>query len=187
MGLVVLSISLYFLLGNSQGLQQYYLLKQHDKITQQLLDELQTPTAVIARLQQQLQKTPNSAEGWYLLGRLYFSMRQYHAATASFARAYGLKKQDDAIAIQYAEALFFANQKQVTSQIDQLLQQVLHHHANNESAINLLALIAYQQQHYQQAIHYWEQLLPLHSPRSEDGQALLGAIADAEQKLAQHP
>lgn len=180
---IFLACFLYFVLGDYRGLQQHYLLRDHDKITQALIKELKTPAQVVLKMKQQLAKTPNSIEGWFLLGRLYVSMQQYPEAADSFAHAYALNKLDSNIAVQYAEALFFANHKKMTPEIKQLLDFVMQKDPNNEAAINLLALNAYQEQHYQQAIHYWEQLLPQHAPNSEDGQALLKAIRDAEQKI----
>lgn len=158
--------------------------KQQFTAVQKLRGELGTPQQVIAKLKQHLQQDPQSAQGWYLLGRLYTSQQQFQEATMAFAHAYALQPKNPDIIFQYAQILYLT-QHSLAGKPTTLLQQLLQLEPNNDLAVNLLAVAAYQQHDYQHAITLWERLLPNYPVNSPDGKALLNAIAQA-QKDANH-
>ena len=69
----IMSISLYAYLGSSTQLARY----------EEITAIKNNPEKIIARLEKHLQTHPNSAEGWYLLGRLYYT--QHHKTKAKQA------------------------------------------------------------------------------------------------------
>ncbi len=48
----------------------------------------------------------------------------------------------------------------------------------------MLAMDAYMRHSYQQAINYWQHLLTIIPPQSDDAMAIRKAIAKAQQKLS---
>jgi len=177
-----LAMFAYWQWGNSQGLTKAVILQQQAIAAEKLRAELSTPDQVIAKLKQHLVQNPTSAQGWYLLGRLYMSVQQFPAATAAFAQAQQLQPNNPTILFQYAQALYFKQNSLVGKPTD-LLKRLLKLDPHNDLALNLLAVAAYQQHDYQTALNYWEQLLPKYAPDSSDGQALLKAIASAQAAL----
>ncbi len=179
----IVSLLLYMKWGDVNGLNQYYAQQKNEKATKVLLAKLKTPQDVINKLKQRLAEDPDSARGWYLLGRLYFTMGQFHQAVTAFQRAYQLQPSDQNTMMQLAEALYFEQGKSLKGQAQQLLDAVLASHPNNQAAINLVAINAYNLGHYKKAIVNWEQLLNEINPQSADGKVLLDAIAKAQKKL----
>jgi cytochrome c-type biogenesis protein CcmH len=136
---------------------------------------------VIQALQQHLAHEPNSAQGWFLLGRLYASQQKYEDASKAFARANTLQPDQMNILINYVMSLFM--QRTVDNQqIETLLKHALTLEPQNDTALNLLAINFYQQQQYDKAISIWEKLSEKYPPDTTDGKTLLKAISIAQQK-----
>jgi cytochrome c-type biogenesis protein CcmH/NrfG len=57
-----------------------------------------------------LQQHPQSAQGWYLLGRIYLSQQQFAAAVSAFTTAYKLQPQNPTIVFYYKKSLSLAQQ-----------------------------------------------------------------------------
>lgn len=182
LGLPLFAFSLYLKWGQSNELAKQY--EQQEKLTK-LRKELGSPQEVIDKLKQQLERSPNSAEGWYLLAKLYFSQQQFNDAANAYARLNQLKPNDTDVLVQYAQALYFANEHRMTAQITRLLHQVLKQDPEQTLAINLLAIDAYQHQAYQQAIGYWQKLLNQYPPNSDEYQSISTAIDNAQKALQQ--
>lgn len=180
----IASIILYLQWGDSQQLNQYYTQLKNAKLVQKELAEYKNPQQLINRMLAILQQHPNSAKGWYLLGRLYLNQNQFDSAVKAFAKANQLQPNEPMIMQQYAESLFFANKNSLPAEAKQLLLAVLVKVPNDPDAINLLAIDAYNKQDYQTAINYWERLINDFDPTSPNGKALLQAIASAQKNLA---
>ncbi len=170
--------------GSSQQLAETYRQQRMRPQLEKLLAELKTPEQVIARLQQRLQQQPNSAKGWYLLGRLYYVNQNFAAAKQALAHSYRLDPLDSNVATHYAQALFLADDKQLSQHAHQVIDQVLARQANNPVLINLLALDAFQHKHYQQAIAAWRKLLALLPADSATRTEVESAIGKAQQALS---
>lgn len=179
----IAALILYWQLGSSQQVVQWLHSKQQAAVVQTEITQFGSTENIIVALRSKLQQNPNSARGWYLLGKLYLSQQQFSAAAAALSKADQLKPNDVEIMQPYAESLFFANQEKLTPEIHGLLDKVIAISPNNVDAINLMAMGSYRQGDYQTAIKYWERLLPYFSPQSDDGKALLDMIAKAQKKL----
>lgn len=156
---------------------------QHQKQQQrvaQLLKSIKNPQQLIEQLKGRLKKTPQSAKGWYLLGRLYASTGQWTLAKAAYDRAYRLKPGDEQIIVNLAQSMWQLREQHFDAPIRQLFQQVLAHHPDQPDALAMLAMDAYQQGHRQEAIQYWQRLLKLLSPDSEEAALIRQAIAKAQ-------
>lgn len=148
---------------------------QHQK-AKALLQTVKNPQELIQKLQTHLASQPDSARGWYLLGRLYASQRQWDEALQAFKRAYENQPEDDQIAVNYAQSLLMRHQGRDEETARHLLQAVLVRHPQQADALAMLALDAQHYHHADQALYYWEQLLRVVSPQSEEADAIRKAI-----------
>ena len=64
-----------------------------------------------------------------------------------------------------------------------LLQAVLKKNANQPDALAMLAMDAFIGHAYQRAIDYWQRLLKIAPPQSDDAEAIRKAIAKAQQHV----
>lgn len=181
--LPIVALLFYLQWGSSNNLSKFYFQQQQAKAADKMRASLGAPSQIIAALKQHLAQDPSSARGWFLLGRLYSSLNQLSDAQQAFASAYQLSPQDTDILFQYAQTLYLVHHN-LDGQANQLLEKILQQDPHYVLAINLRAVAAFQAQQYQQAIVYWEQLLPEYPANSPDGQALLDMIGKAQTALA---
>lgn len=180
---VFLSAFLTYYHFGSAGLYHQYLVKeQHQKAIKQMMTQLKTPTNVIHRMQQQLQSRPNDSKGWYLLGRLYYTTRQFKKSAHAFSRANELKPNDIQIMLQLANARFFAMGQRLDLKARAALQSVLKQQAGEPQALNLLAMDAYFAKKFNKAIDYWQQAERTLPADSEDRAQIAAAIARARRE-----
>lgn len=155
-----------------------------DKLSiQAQIKQIKSPDQVIVLLKQRLQESPNSAKGWFLLGKLYFDMGKFSRAIPALTKANQLKPNNVSIMTVYAEALFFSNHKQLNQKSMSLVKQVLKKQPHNLNSVNLLAVDAYQRKNFKKAVAYWETLLQTVPPESHDGEVLRAMIAKAQRRL----
>ena len=148
-----------------------------------MLKSIHDPAELIEMLKATLHKHPNSARGWYLLGRLYVSQNQWQQANDAFVQAHELKPNDEHITVNYAQNLWQLNHQAFDKAIRTLLDRVLQQNPNQPDALAMLAMDAYKRHAFQQAIDYWQRLLKQVSPQSEEAQAIRKAIAQANMEI----
>ncbi|MDP3561018.1 MAG: hypothetical protein Q8R83_02420 [Legionellaceae bacterium] len=147
---------------------------------QAMLQTVKSPQQLINRLKAHIQQKPNSARGWYLLGRLYASQSQWHDAEDAFATAHQLKPEDVNITVNWAQSLFASSDELQHEKARKLLSDLLMRNSNQPDTLAMLAMDAYNRHDYQQAIEYWQRLLALLPAQSEEAQAIRKAIAKAQ-------
>jgi len=141
------------------------------------------PQKLMDKLKERLRQQPESARGWYLLGRLYGSQNQWSQARDAFMKAHQLKPESERVTINYAQSLWQLNNRQFNEDIRGLFQSVLKTNANQPDALAMLAMDAFLRHAYKQAIDYWQHLLDIIPPQSDDALAIRKAIAKAQQEM----
>ncbi|GEM_PF-973022 len=182
----VYTLGLYFLFGNSGQLNQFWSWQKQNVEVQKRLAEVKTPE-LIDQLSQHLQQDPASAKGWFLLGKLYLDQRRFSEAESALDHAYKLEPHSSEYLLALAKADFFKNKAHLNPTLARQLINMLRLKSIDEplDALNLLAVDAYQQKNYRQAVRYWQQALALLQPESPDSRTLLDMISQA-QRLEQN-
>jgi cytochrome c-type biogenesis protein CcmH len=133
------------------------------------------------KLAQRLKQNPNDVQGWTMLGRSYMMQERF----ADAAKAYGQltmldAKNADAWA-DYAEALALANGQNLAGKPTEAINQALKIDPKNQKALDLAGSAAYQNGDYQKAMEYWQKLLVMLPPGSEELQTITAQITKAKQ------
>ena len=178
-----ISLGLYRYWGDSQGLSAFYQQQDRHDLALALLGDYDSPEQVINALKTRLRQAPDSAQGWYLLGRLYMSQQAHVQASQAFAQAYNIEPNDPQLLIQYAQALYFVQDGDLRGEPTILLAQALQQVPDHAEALNLMAVGAYQQGNYAMAIDYWQRILAQRPLAGEAKAALQQAVAVAEKAL----
>jgi len=136
---------------------------------------------IVEKLEATVKANPDDAKAWYLLGRVYAGQPVWEKAKHAFKHARELDKHNHKYTLHYAESVWHTNQEQFDEETRALLKGLLQDETTKQDALAMLAMDAYNQKQYQQAIDYWEQLLMLIPSQSEEAAKLRQAITKAEQ------
>lgn len=145
-----------------------------------LLATMKSPNELAEKLKSRLTNRPESARGWYLLGRIYVGQNQWESARDAFEKSHQLNPDDEMTTINYAYSLWQLNQQHFTKEITTLFKGLLIKNPNQPDALAMLAMNAYEHKNYRQAEQYWRQLLVLAPSNSKESRALRKAIAQAK-------
>lgn len=179
----MLSSILYWRWGDSVQVASAMSAKAEIKKVDAEVRKLGTRGNVIDMLKKQVEKRPDDAKGWYLLGKLYLGGGELKDAERCLKRANLLDKNNPNITIALVESQFYLANKKLSSSSKKQLKQLLKSDPQQINAVNLLALDAYNRHQYQDAVNYWERLLPLFPAESENAKAVLKMIASAQKNL----
>lgn len=173
----------YYFWGDFGKWQAYIQQQEKQEQAEAMLKEMKSPQELIDKLRAKLDDSPKSAKGWYLLGRLYAGQNEKQKAVDAFAKAYQFNPNEEQYAVNYAHSLWQLNNRQFTEQVTEIFRRLLKNNPNQPDALAMLAMDAYASQAYEDAISYWQRLLKLAPPQSDEAQAIRKAIAKAEGQL----
>ncbi|EPJ53553.1 MAG: hypothetical protein OFPI_10430 [Osedax symbiont Rs2] len=178
--LPLISLAFYAKYGSSEEL--FWAQNNSQKIPQHATKP--TAAQAIALLEAELERAPESPEGWYMLAGAYMSSNQFNKGATAFAQVLvSLPQQSEqfpSVVGQYAQALFFVDNK-VTARVKKQIQRALNLDALEVVSLGLLGIEAYEQQNFQMAINYWEKSLLNAQPNAAD--AIKSGIAKARERL----
>ncbi|WP_109513167.1 c-type cytochrome biogenesis protein CcmI [Pseudomonas ovata] len=148
----------------------------------------QPPTSLAdmtRRLERTVEAQPDSAEGFYFLGRSYMAQQRPADAARQFERAAALAGRQPELLGQWAQALYFAADKTFSPQVQALTDEALKADPNEVTSLGLLGIAAFEDKRFGQAVEYWTRLQALLPPQDPSREALQGGIARAQASLAQ--
>lgn len=173
--LPALAIGLYVYLGAPAILKEQALLQARDEYN---------PEAMLAALEAKLKAQPDDAEGWYTLGRAHIAMQQYADAEMALAKAVQHAPEEllARMLAQHAEAIAL-NTGSLQGRPLELAMAALEIDVEEEKALELAGLAAYQEDNLAEALVYWRRLLKKLPPGIELHDAIAQAVTIAEQRL----
>ncbi|AWY40639.1 c-type cytochrome biogenesis protein CcmI [Pseudomonas putida] len=135
------------------------------------------------RLERAVAAQPESAEALYFLGRTYMTEERPADAAKIFERTVNLAGRQPELLGQWAQALYFAEGKKWSEQIQALTDEALKADPKEVTSLGLLGIAAFEAQRYQDAIDYWNRLMEQLPPEDKSRIALQGGITRATEKL----
>ncbi|MBA3247869.1 MAG: c-type cytochrome biogenesis protein CcmI [Pyrinomonadaceae bacterium] len=138
---------------------------------------------MVKALAARLEKDPNDAQGWTMLGRSYTSMGRYAEASNAYAKATALDSQNSALWVDYADTLAMASGERLAGKPVELINKALALDPNNHKALALAGSAAFEMENYPQAVTYWKRLQQLLPADSEMMRNVSAGIEQA-QRLA---
>ncbi|HDR1022235.1 TPA: c-type cytochrome biogenesis protein CcmI [Pasteurella multocida] len=172
-------ISVIFYMGVGSWKSEDMLTKTYQKLPhfyERIKDEKNNPLTD-AELQQfaiaqrlHLQKSPDDAKGWWLLGQIAMNTNKAQLALDSYARANKLEPDNLEYKLAYARILMFSEDPTDKSKGDELLKEVIRKDHANLEALGLLAFRYFEVEDYKMAAVTWAmmlRLLPEDDPRTE--------------------
>jgi len=138
----------------------------------------------VRKLQDHLQENPDDGDGWGMLARSYYFLKQYGAASETFARASALQNDSDAeLLADYADALAMANGRNMSGRPYELVKKALKIQPRFQKALWLAGTATYQSGNFAETLGYWKRLLEIFPQGSENYLQMQKNIAEIQQKL----
>ncbi|NOR71930.1 MAG: c-type cytochrome biogenesis protein CcmI [Methylomarinum sp.] len=162
----------------------YSLIGEPDALRKEQLQQAQRAekppinvNAMVAGLAARLEKEPNNAEGWVMLGRSYKYLKKYPLAVDAFDKAYALLGENPEVMLHYADALAMANQGKLAGKATELIFKALEKQPNNETGLWLAGMAKAEIGSFAQAMQYWRKLETLLAPGSDSYRELQRLIS----------
>lgn len=169
----VVALGLYLHFGAADKVE----LTQEFAVAPKSMEEMTT------RLERAVQAQPDSAEGLYFLGRAYMAEQRPADAAKAYERAVALAGRQPELLGQWAQALYFAANKQWSAQVQALTDEALKADPNEVTSLGLRGIAAFEGERYQEAIDYWNRLLAQLPEGDASRAALQGGIDRAAERL----
>ena len=135
---------------------------------------------MVGGLAAKLEQEPGNLQGWAMLARSYKAMGRMAEAVRAYERAGSLVDGNAELLVDYADTLA-ASTGSFSDKARTLIDRALQLDPANPQALWLRGTAAYESKQYAKAIAYWEALLKLLPPDSEDANVLKANIAEAGQ------
>lgn len=174
----LIPLTLYRYWGASDQLAEAKELQQQVAKVKQEIQQLGSRQAIIAELEARVKKTPKQAKGWYLLAKLYLNGGEQEKSLTAMQQAQTLDPDNP----QYwlgVVTIRFVKSHHLNNNDKTLLRQVLAKQANNINALNLFAIDAYHQHHYDLALQYWQKILSVVPADSDDAAHIRNMMTQA--------
>ena len=138
----------------------------------------------VAKLKEHLQEKPDDSEGWMMLARSYYFMKQYPQASEAFRRASSLIQDSDPnLLADWADAAAMANGRNMAGQPYELVKKALSIQPFHQKALWLAGTASYQAEDYKTTLEYWQRLLQMFPEGSENYVQMQRNIGEIKQML----
>jgi cytochrome c-type biogenesis protein CcmH len=139
---------------------------------------------MIDALKARLEKNPDDAKGWVMLGRSYAVLGRYDESAQAYERAINLipnnpSLNSPSLMVDYAEVLAIKNGRNYQGRPLDIVRSALQIDPGNPKGLLLIGKAAYQAGDFVHAAEYWEKLLPLLPPGSAAAKQISDDIAEA--------
>lgn len=137
--------------------------------------------AAIGSLRAKLEKNPNDADGWLLLGRAYESVGRNDDGRKALQKAYELAPDQPAIEIAYAESIALTSPtRRIDGKSLEMIRHAMKADPQNQDGLWLLGMSDYQNGRYAEAIASWEKIRVQLGPDSDVLESVTNMIDDAK-------
>lgn len=176
----IFAVSLYVLLGSGEaGLHP-----ENAQPQVQAEGHKGTIEDQVRQLQDHLQQNPDDGEGWVMLARSYYFMKQFEAAAETFARASSMQQDSNAeLLTDYADALAMANGRNMAGRPYELTKRALEIQPRLQKALWLAGTATYQAGDHEATLGYWRRLLEIFPEGSDNYVQMQRNIAEIQQEL----
>jgi cytochrome c-type biogenesis protein CcmH len=178
----VLAAGLYWGLGNFQAINPTPEMLASDKPA---MPSEEAINKMVEGLAKKMQASPDNSEGWLMLGKSYKHLEKYAQSADAYAHAYQLLGDKPDVMLQYAEALSFANDEQITGKSADLVFKALALEPNNPNALWLAGMAKAQAGEFVEAKKLWTKLANSLPKGSEAQQETQGLLAKLDSKIAE--
>lgn len=139
---------------------------------------------VVRRIEEQLVKEPDSATGWFMLGRARMALGQFQPAIDDFRKSYSLDNSNPEVMVRLAGALATNQAGSLLGEPESLLSEALELQPDNPQALWLFGIAQSEAGEFAAAIESWNKVKPAIAGDFQTQQELQQLIDGAQRSLS---
>ncbi len=143
---------------------------------------------MVSTLQAKLDKNPDNPQGWAMLARSYMTLDRPKEAVKAFAHLVPqMDRGDTSLMVDYAEALAASGEDPGMVQAQGWVNKALALEPGNAKGLFMAGGFAFASKDFRKADTYWEKLMPLLEPGSQDASFVLENLNAARAQIKLPP
>lgn len=131
---------------------------------------------MVVRLAERLKEHPEDTQGWMMLARSYKNLGRLPEAANAYSKIEADVAKNPDLLTDYAEILA-SIAKSFKGKPAKLVEQALKLDSNHPRGLLLAGVAALEKKEYKTTIAYWEKLLPMVEPGSQNEAMIQGGLA----------
>jgi cytochrome c-type biogenesis protein CcmH len=139
-------------------------------------------TEMTQRLAQRLEKQPQDAQGWAMLGRSYAVLGRNDEAVRAFQAAISQQDDDATLFADYADALAVQNKRVIAGEPMKWVRRALEIDPKNIKALALAGTDAFDRRDFAGAVQFWEKVLEFGPSDAGFVQQVKASVAEARER-----
>jgi len=150
-------------------------------------DQLPPMEQLVERLAKRLESEPQNVDGWLMLARSYSALGRPADAMSAYDRALALDPQNVDALLSYAQMLAQSQGNRIAGRPAELIAKAAELDPQNPNALWLAGMSSFEMQSFAEAERYWQRLLPMLQPDSDDAAEVSRAIGEARARQGLGP
>lgn len=139
---------------------------------------------MVVQLKDRLAKNPADAEGWSMLGRSYYFLKRYNDAAQAYGKVLEISGETDPnLMADYADTIAMANGRSMQGKPYELVKSALTLEPFHEKSLWLAGTAAYESKDYPAAMGYWEKLMQVFPPGSDNYEQMKRNIGEIRELM----
>ena len=135
--------------------------------------------AMVEKLAQKMEQSPQDAEGWALLGRSLAVLGRFDRSAQAYGRAVALQPKDADLLSDYADALAMSRGRKLAGEPFDAVKRALAEDPQHVKSLALAGSAEFEAGRYRAAVGYWERILKIVPADSEFGRTVATSIDEA--------
>lgn len=112
----------------------------------------------LTMLEQRMAKDPSNADGWFMLGKTYMTMRNYPKAVQALEKTIELVGEEPELLIRYVDALAMTENGKLLGKAKPILEKLIIQAPENPTVLWMAGTLERQQNNHTKALGYWYKL-----------------------------
>ncbi len=134
---------------------------------------------MVDRLSTRLERQPDDAEGWALLGRTYSVLGRAAEAVGAYRKLVALRPKDAQALADLADALATVNGRSLEGEAAKLVAEAVAIEPQNVKALALAGTVAFNRRDFQAAAQSWQRAIDKAEPDTDFARQLQLSLAEA--------
>ncbi|MEQ1621232.1 MAG: c-type cytochrome biogenesis protein CcmI [Methylococcales bacterium] len=144
-------------------------------------------STMVDKLAKRLEKEPNDAKGWKMLGHSYKVLQRYPEAVAALRKAYALLGDEADVLLELADAIAMEKGGSLKGEATELVTKAIKLAPDNEMALWLFGMAKAGEGNYAEALNAWTKLQAHYQPGEQAYQEAQQLIDLANERSGKAP